>query len=74
MRRKKEPVLTFEWHNDRLPRTVLEYREKYKGISRVLELNPEILDLIHNDLRKLSQGRRRAGNATAASHEAGRIV
>jgi len=59
MRRKKEPVLAFEWHNDQLPKTVLEYREKYKGISCVLDLNPEILELFHNDLGKLSQGGRR---------------
>lgn len=58
MRRKKEAVLPFEWNNDRLPKTVREYREKYKRISRILDENPEILDQIHRDLRKLSQGGR----------------
>ena len=56
MRRKKEPVLSFEWNNDHLPKTVREYRERYKRISRILDDNPEILDLVHRDLKKLSQG------------------
>jgi IS5 family transposase len=58
MRRKKEAVLPFEWNNDHLPKTVREYREKYKGISRLLDANPEILDRVHKDLKKLSQGGR----------------
>jgi len=37
MRRKSETVLTFAWNNDRLPKSVLDRREKYKGISRVLD-------------------------------------
>lgn len=67
MRRKKECVLAFEWHNGRLPKTVLEYREKYKGISRVLDRNPGILDLVHQDLRRISQGGRqgRKGDFTS---------
>jgi len=56
MRRKKEAVLTFEFNNDHLPKTVREYREQYKGISRILDQNPEILDTVHRDLKKLSQG------------------
>jgi hypothetical protein len=55
MRRKSEVVLTFAWNNDRLPKNVLEWREKYKRISRVLDDHPEILDLVHEDLKKLSQ-------------------
>ncbi len=56
MRRKKEAVLLFEWNNDHLPKTVREYREKYKRISHILDQNPEILDRVHRDLKKLSQG------------------
>jgi IS5 family transposase len=54
MRRKSEAVLTFAWNNDRLPKSVLEWREKYKGISRGLDDHPEILDVVHEDLKKLS--------------------
>jgi IS5 family transposase len=56
MRRKKEAVLPFDWNNDHLPKTVREYRDKYKRISRVLDENPAILDRVHRDLQKLSQG------------------
>jgi IS5 family transposase len=56
MRRKREAVLPFEWNNDHLPKTVRQDREKYKGISRLLDENPEILDRVHEDLKKLSQG------------------
>jgi IS5 family transposase len=56
MRRKKEAVLTFEWNNDDLPLIVRENREKYKEISWILDQNPEILDLVHEDLKQLSEG------------------
>jgi hypothetical protein len=56
MRRKKDAVLTFEWNNDHLPKTVREYREKYRAISQMLDENPEILHRVHQDLKKLSQG------------------
>ena len=46
MRRKKEAVLPFEWNNDHLPKIVRQYREKYKGISRILDDNPQILDRV----------------------------
>ena len=56
MRRKKEAVLAFEWNNDHLPLIVRESREKYKEISRILDENPGILDLVHKDLKQLSEG------------------
>jgi IS5 family transposase len=58
MRRKSQAVLPFEWNNDHLPKTVREYREKYKRISGLLDENPEMLDRVHKDLAKLSQGGR----------------
>jgi IS5 family transposase len=67
MRRKKEAVLTFEWNNDHLPKTVREYRQKYKGISRLLDENPRILDRVHEDLKKLSEGGRHGRNADFTS-------
>jgi IS5 family transposase len=67
MRRKKEAVLTFEWNNDHLPKTVRDYRQKYKAISRILDENLEILNRVHEDLKKLSQGGRdgREGDFTS---------
>ena len=56
MRRKKEAVLPFEWNNDDLPKIVRECRERYKEIGRILDENPEILDLVHEDLKQLSEG------------------
>jgi IS5 family transposase len=56
MRRKREAVLAFEWNNDNLPLIVRENREKHKEISWVLDRNPEILDLAHEDLKQLSEG------------------
>lgn len=55
MRRKAEAVLKFACNHERLPKSVLDWRKKYKGISRVLDDHPEVLDLVHEDLRKLSQ-------------------
>ena len=56
MRHKKEAVLPFEWNNDDLPKIVREHRAKYKEISRILDRNPGILDLVHEDLKQLSEG------------------
>lgn len=67
MRRKREAVLPFEWNNDHLPKTVREYRQKYKGISRLLDANPEVLDRVHKDLKKLSQGGRGGRDADFTS-------
>lgn len=67
MRRKSEPVLPFTWNNDRLPKSVREWREKYKRISQVLDKHPEVLDWIHEDVKKLSwgSGRGRGGDFTS---------
>jgi IS5 family transposase len=67
MRRKREAVLAFEFNNDHLPKTVREYRDKYKRISRLLDENPEILDCVHEDLKKLSEGGRRGRPADFTS-------
>jgi hypothetical protein len=63
MRRKREAVLPFAWNNDHLPKVVREDREKYKRISRLLDENPDILEQVHEDLKKLSEGGRRGRRA-----------
>lgn len=59
MRRKRECILSFAGSDEGLPKTVREFREKYKGVSRVLDEHPHILDRVHRDLANLSRGGRR---------------
>jgi IS5 family transposase len=67
MRRKKEAVFCFEWSDQGLPKVVRDYRARYRAISQVLDENPQILDLVHKDLQKLSHGdsRGREGDYTS---------
>lgn len=67
MRLKSVPVLSFDWLDDSLPRAVRDYRAKYEAISEVLDENPELVGVVHQDLRKLSQGgpRGRKGDYTS---------
>ena len=64
MRRKMEAVLQFEWNNDHLLKIVREYREKYKRISRILDENRAILDLVDRELKKLCRPGRQGRKAT----------
>jgi len=59
MRQKKEAVLCFASNDEGLPKVIREYRARYRRISQVLDKNSEILDLVHQDLKKLSQGDRK---------------
>lgn len=67
MRRIREAVLPMAASDEHLPKTVREYRAKYKGVSRILDEHPEILEAVHEDLKKLSQGGRkgRSGDFTS---------
>ena len=56
MRRIREVVLPMAASDEHLPKTVREYRAKYKGVSRILDEHREILEAVHEDLKKLSQG------------------
>ena len=68
MRRIREAVLPFTWNNDdHLLKTVREYREKHKGVSRILDEHPEILELAHEDLKRLSSGGRKGREADFTS-------
>ena len=59
MRQMREAVLPMAANDEHLPRTVREYRAKYKGVSRILEWHPEVLEAVHEDLKKLSEGGRK---------------
>jgi IS5 family transposase len=67
MRRKKEAVLCFESNDEGLPKVVRDYRDRFRVISQLLDENPEILELVHKDLQKLSEGDStgRKGNYTS---------
>jgi transposase, IS5 family len=68
MRRIREAVLAFTFNSDEhLPKTVRQYRAKYKGVSRILDAHPELLEAVHEDLKKLSRGgrKRRGGDFTS---------
>jgi IS5 family transposase len=67
MRQIREAVLPFAPSDDRLPKTVREYREKYKGVSRILDDHPEVLELAHQDLKRLSCGGRKGRRADFTS-------
>ena len=59
MRQKSESVLCHYWSDDVPLKIVASFRAKYKLLSAVLDAHPEILALVHRDLRKVSQGGRR---------------
>ena len=42
--------------DEHLPKTVREFRQKYKGVSRILDQHPEIVEAAHEDLKRLSHG------------------
>jgi IS5 family transposase len=67
MRRIREAVLPMAARDEHLPKTVRDYRAKYKGVSRILDDHAELVDAVHEDLKKLSQGGRkgRSGDFTS---------
>ena len=70
MRLKAEPVLEFGLDNDQRPnKTVREYREQYKTIGRILDQHPDILDMVHDDLAKLSTATSRSGRTADFTSE-----
>ena len=67
MRHKRESVLSFAGKDDELPKTVRDYREKYKGMSVALDLVPEVLDRVHRDLLRLTEGGRKGRSSDFSS-------
>ena len=51
MRRKLDPQMPLEF-TEATTKTTREYHEKYERISEVLDSTPEILTLLHEDLKK----------------------
>lgn len=70
MRQKRDAVLCFEWAKSPSPselKIVKTHREKYKRISRILDENPAVLDVVDRDLRFLSQGGKKGRKAVYTS-------
>jgi IS5 family transposase len=62
MRLKAEAVLEFGLDNDRQQNKIVrQYREEYKVISQILDEYPEVLEMAHRDLAKLSKANSRRG-------------
>src|SRR5690606_16942821 len=50
MRLKSDPQRYFQWSTGSSAKIVREYEEKFKGISDVLDANPQVLELAAADL------------------------
>jgi len=62
MRLKAEKVFEFTLDDDQQQnRIVREYREEYKLVGEILDRHPEILEMVHRDLGKLSKATSRRG-------------
>ena len=62
MRFKSEAVFEFGVDDDQQPNKIVrEYRDQYKVIQDILEERPEILEMAHRDLAKLSNSTSRRG-------------
>lgn len=53
MREKFESQLYLEFSGNATLKVVKEYREKYKNIREILDKNPKILNVVHNDIKHL---------------------
>ena len=62
MRRKLDPQMPLEF-TQATTKTTREYHEKYERISEVLDSTPEILTLLHEDLKKPLKYARAAGQS-----------
>jgi len=67
MRPKRDAVLCFEWSSASELKIVRTHRKKYKKISALLDKNPAILALAHQDLKSLSEGGRKGRRARFTS-------
>jgi IS5 family transposase len=62
MRLKAEAILEFGADDDQQPNKIVrEYRDEYKAIHEILDKRPEILEMVHRDLAKLSKATSQRG-------------
>lgn len=63
MRRKRDSQQFIEWPSSEAPKTVTQYRQRYKRLSDLLDVTPGLLSLVSRDLRRLSGSSRRGRKA-----------
>ena len=62
MRLKAEAIFEFGSDDDQQQNKIVrEYRDEYKTLSEILDEHPEILEMVHRDLAKLSKATSRRG-------------
>ena len=62
MRLKAEAIFAFGPSDEQRPNKIVrEYRDEYKALSEILDQYPEILEMAHRDLVRLSRATSRAG-------------
>lgn len=62
MRVKAEAILEFGLDDDQQQNKIVrEYRREYKVVGEILDRHPEILEMVHRDLAKLSKATSRRG-------------
>jgi len=75
MRRISKNVLPFWTDDDQNNKTLRDYRRAYKSLDEILNQHPEILDIVHRDLEKLSRATGRKGrNAVLTSENLFRAI
>ncbi|RPI89216.1 MAG: hypothetical protein EHM32_12940, partial [Spirochaetales bacterium] len=76
MRKKFENVFQFRSNDDeQTNKTLREYRQEYKSLDENLNKHPEILDIVHCDLGKLSKATGSGGrNAVLTSENLFRAI
>jgi len=67
MRLKFDSQGYLDWSIASRAKTVRLYEEKYRSVSKILDANPQILDLVHKDLKPLSRGDKRGRKAEYTS-------
>ena len=70
MRLKAESVFEFGLDDDQHQNKIVrEYRREYKLIGEILDRHPEILEMVHGDLAKLSKAASRRGRKAVFTSE-----
>ena len=73
MRKKMNTQLEFDFQPSNLKITN-EYFERYEKISEILDQNPEIVDLIHRDLKKVLKGKGKNGPGRQCTYTSDTIL
>jgi IS5 family transposase len=61
MRQKINHQMSFDWSDTSELKLIKSYRMKYERISEILDANPEIINLVHTDLKRLSTSHKKTG-------------